>query len=160
MKRLISGEAEPSAPAISKSNQSDLPAHSDHWTIAVLLERAAYLRKLAKHGNGTESETLRQYPRHCAMLLVRTRDGGAEVHENFADLFYVLEGRATLVTGGTVSGASAIGPGEVRGSSVEGGRLQELRAGDVAHVPAGTPHQMLVAGDKPVTCLVMKIQEN
>jgi len=34
-----------------------------------------------------------------------------------------------------------------------------LRAGDVAHVPAGLPHQMLVAGETTVTSLVMKIEE-
>jgi mannose-6-phosphate isomerase-like protein (cupin superfamily) len=83
----------------------------------------------------------------------------AELHENFADLFYILEGRATLVTGGTVTGAKTIGPGEVRGDSIEGGARQELRAGDVAHVPAGLPHQMLVAGDKTISCFVVKIQE-
>jgi quercetin dioxygenase-like cupin family protein len=93
------------------------------------------------------------------MLSFRSRDGEAELHENFADVFYVLDGRATLVTGGTVAGAHRIGPGEMRGSSVEGGARQELRAGDVAHVPAGVPHQMLVVGEKTVTCLVMKVQE-
>jgi mannose-6-phosphate isomerase-like protein (cupin superfamily) len=133
---------------------------ADHWSAALLLERAAYLRKLAKCGDGSASETLKEYPRHCAMLLFRSRDGGAEAHENFADVFYVLDGRATLVTGGTVAGAHSIGPGETRGASVEGGARQELRAGDVAHVPAGVPHQMLVPGEKTVTCLVMKIQEN
>jgi mannose-6-phosphate isomerase-like protein (cupin superfamily) len=126
----------------------------------VLLERAAYLRKLAKNGDGSASETLKEYARHCAMLSFRGRDGEAEVHENFADVFYVLEGRATLVTGGAVVGARFTGPGETRGSSVEGGARQELRTGDVAHVPAGLPHQMLVTSDKTVTCLVMKIEEN
>ncbi|MFY9856342.1 MAG: cupin domain-containing protein [Terracidiphilus sp.] len=134
--------------------------HADHWSAAVLLERAGYLRKLAKNGDGSASETLKEYPRHCAMLLFRSRDGEAEVHENFADVFYVLEGRATLVTGGAVVGARTVGPGETRGSSVEGGVRQELRTGDVAHVPAGVPHQMLVAGDKTVTCLVLKVEEN
>ncbi len=94
------------------------------------------------------------------MLSFRSSNGEAEIHENFADVFYVLDGRATLVTGGRVAGAVSIGPGETRGASVEGGRPQELRAGDVAHVPAGMPHQMLVAGDKTVTCMVIKIQEN
>ena len=94
------------------------------------------------------------------MLSFRSRDGEAELHENFADVFYVLDGRATLVTGGAVMGARFVGPGETRGSSVEGGARQELRAGDVAHVPAGLPHQMLVAGDKTVTCLVLKVEEN
>jgi mannose-6-phosphate isomerase-like protein (cupin superfamily) len=131
----------------------------DHWTSALLLERAAYLGKLAKHGNGSASETLKEYPQHCAMLSYRSRDGEAEVHQNFADIFYVLEGRATLVTGGTVAGAKSVGPGEMRGSSVEGGTRQQLRAGDVAHVPAGVPHQMLVSGEKPVACLVVKVQQ-
>ena len=134
--------------------------HSDHWSPAVLLERAATLRELARQGDGAASETLREYPGHCAMLLFRSRDGAAEVHENFADVFYVLDGHATLVTGGVVAGAASIGPGEVRGSSVEGGCRQELRAGDVAHVPAGLPHQMLLRGEQTLTCLVMKVREN
>jgi mannose-6-phosphate isomerase-like protein (cupin superfamily) len=94
------------------------------------------------------------------MLSVRCRDGVAEVHENFADIFFVLDGHATLVTGGKIVGAKQVGPGEVRGSAVEGGTRHELRAGDVAHVPAGEPHQMRVASDKTVACLVFKIQEN
>jgi len=34
-----------------------------------------------------------------------------------------------------------------------------LRAGDMAHVPAGTPHQMLMKSEDTITCLVMKVQE-
>jgi mannose-6-phosphate isomerase-like protein (cupin superfamily) len=134
--------------------------HLDHWSSAVLLERAAYLHKMARQGDGSASETLKEYPRHNAMLSFRSRDGEAEAHENFADVFYVLEGRVTLVTGGTIVGARLTKPGETRGDSIEGGARQELRAGDVAHVPAGLPHQMLVAGEQTVTCLVMKVQEN
>lgn len=158
LKELLPAERHANAlPAASRAGRR---SPVDHWSTAVLLERAAYLRKLAKQGVGSASETLKEYPLHCAMLSFRSRDGEAELHENFADVFYVLEGRATLVTGGTMAGAHRIGPGEMRGSSVEGGAPQELRAGDVAHVPAGVSHQMLVAGEKTVTCLVIKIQEN
>src|ERR1035441_8449182 len=83
----------------------------DHWSPAVLLERAAYLRKMAKHGDGSASETLKEYPQHCTMLSFRSRDGEAEVHEKFADLFCVLAGKATLVTGGVVDGARTVPPG-------------------------------------------------
>ena len=131
----------------------------DHWSTPVLLERAAYLRKLARAGDGSASETLREYPLHRAMLSFRSRSGEVEVHEQFADVFYVLAGAATLITGGAVVGARLVSPGETRGESIDGGSRQQLRAGDVAHVPAGTPHQMLVAGDKTVTCLVIKVQE-
>jgi hypothetical protein len=69
-------------------------------------------------------------------------------------------GRAALVTGGNIVGAHTIAPGEVRGASIDGGTRQELRAGDVAHVPAGLPHQMLVAADRALTCFVIKVRES
>lgn len=131
----------------------------DHWTPPLLLERAAYLRKMAKHGDGSASETLKEYPQHFAMLSFRSRSGEVEIHERFADLFVVLSGAATLLTGGTVTGARIVAPGETRGDSIEGGTPQNLRPGDVAHVPAGTPHQMLLKGEDTFTCLVMKVQE-
>ena len=137
----------------------DVAPQLDHWASPILLERAAYLRKLAKFGDGQASETLKAYEGHATMLSFRERDGDAELHERFADLFFVLSGKATLVTGGTVVGAKAVGPGEVRGVSIEGGVRQELRAGDVAHVPAGVPHQMLVAGEKTFTSFVVKIEQ-
>jgi mannose-6-phosphate isomerase-like protein (cupin superfamily) len=131
----------------------------DHWTPPLLLERAAYLRKLAKHGDGSASETLKEYPQHFAMLSFRSRSGEVEVHERFADLFVVVAGAATLVTGGTVAGARVVGPGEARGDSIAGGVAKNLRPGDVVHVPAGTPHQMLLKGEETITSLVMKVQE-
>jgi mannose-6-phosphate isomerase-like protein (cupin superfamily) len=131
----------------------------DHWSPAVLLERAAYLKKMARYGDGSASETLREYPQHFAMLSFRSRDGEAEAHQSYAQLIFVLAGAATLVTGGTVSRARTVGPGETRGDSIEGGAKQELKAGDVVHVPAGIPFQMLVAGEKTFTCFMMKIQE-
>jgi mannose-6-phosphate isomerase-like protein (cupin superfamily) len=132
----------------------------DHWSPAVLLERGTYLGKMATYGNGSAGETLKEYPGHSVMLSFRNRDGEAELHEDFADLFYVLAGRATMLTGGTIVGGKTVKPGEIRGTSVEGGKRQEMKAGDVVHVPAGLTHQMLVAGETTVTCMVVKIQEN
>jgi mannose-6-phosphate isomerase-like protein (cupin superfamily) len=158
-KELLPAERELIPRAAKPRPRKDDPPRSDHWSPAILLERAAYLRNLAKHGDGQASETLNEYPQHATMLSFRARDGVAELHENFADLFYVLDGRATLVTGGTVVGAETVGPGEIRGASIDGGVRQELRAGDVAHVPAGVPHQMLVPGEKTFTSFVVKIQQ-
>ena len=132
---------------------------ADHWTPAVLLERAAYLRKMAAQGNGSAGEMLKEYPQHSAILSFRSRNGEAEIHDRFADFFIILAGGTTLITGGTVVGAKTIAPGETRGDSIEGGTRQELKVGDVAHVPAGTPHQMLVSSEKTMTCLLIKVQE-
>ncbi len=157
LKELLPAENEPQAQSV-KGRQPAGPL--DHLSNAVLLERAAYLRKLAALGDGSASETLKEYPQHAIMLLFRGRSGIAELHENFADIFFVLEGNATLVTGGSIADAKTIAPGETRGSAVTGGSSQNLRTGDVAHVPAGLPHQMLVSSDKSVTCMVLKIQQN
>lgn len=131
----------------------------DHWSPAILLERAAYLRKMAKLGDGCASEVLKEYPQHCAMLSFRSRSGEAEVHEKWADLFVVLAGTATLVTGGVVAEPRTVASGETRGAAIEGGTRQTLRAGELTHVPAGTPHQMLLTGENTITCLVLKVQE-
>jgi mannose-6-phosphate isomerase-like protein (cupin superfamily) len=132
---------------------------SDHWSSAQLLERAKHLQQLAAQGDGSASETLEKYPDHYTMLAFRSHDGGGELHQNFADIFYILDGHATVITGGEVVGAKSTAPGEVRGDSVKGGTQQELKAGDVVHIPAGMPHQMLVASGESVTYFVLKVQE-
>jgi mannose-6-phosphate isomerase-like protein (cupin superfamily) len=131
----------------------------DHTTRPVLMERVAYLRKLARFGEGAASEILKEYPRHNIQLSVRLRSGQAEQHRNFADLFVVLDGRATLVTGGVIEKPQDVGPGEVRGAEIRGGNTQELRPGDVVHIPAGMPHQMLVTAEAGFSAMVVKIRE-
>lgn len=132
---------------------------TDHWTPAVLLERAAYLKKMARYGDGSASETLRDYPQHAAMLTFKSRNGDAELHEGYAFLFIVIAGSATLLTGGILTRPRKIGSGETHGDAIEGGVRQELKQGEIAHVPAGLPHQFLVAGEQTVACFVVKIQE-
>jgi len=70
----------------------------------------------------------------------REAAGMAEVHDLDADIIYVLDGSATFVTGGTVEGGKATGPGELRGSAIAGGDVRRITKGDVLIVPAGTPH--------------------
>jgi uncharacterized RmlC-like cupin family protein len=132
---------------------------ADHWPPAVLLERAAYLRKMARYGDGSASETIREYPHYAAELSFRSRTSDAVVHEGYSCMIHVLAGAATLAIGGTVTRARSAGAGEIRGILLENGVPQELRQGDIAHVPAGVPHQFLIGGDKSVTCLIVKIQE-
>ena len=133
---------------------------SDHWSPAQLLERAQHLRQLAAQGEGSASETLEKYPHHYTMLAFRNRNGGAEVHQNYADLFYILDGHASVLTGGELVEPKTTAPGEIRGVSVKDGSRQELQAGDVVHIPAGTPHQMLVPDGQTVTYFVVKVQES
>ena len=65
---------------------------------------------------------------------------GAAIHDKDAELFYILEGAATLVTGGKLMDATRNGD-NMNGKSIEGGVSQPLAKGDFALVPAGVPHQ-------------------
>ena len=132
---------------------------SDHWSPGDLLERAKPLQQLAAE-KGSASVILEKYPHHYTMLAFRTRDGGGELHQTFADLFYIVDGHATLITGGDVVDPKTTAPGELRGASVKGGSRQELKTGDVVHIPAGMPHQMLVANGETVSYFVVKVEES
>jgi mannose-6-phosphate isomerase-like protein (cupin superfamily) len=70
----------------------------------------------------------------------RDAAGEAEVHERDTDILYVLEGEATLVTGGRVEGGRRIAPGEIRGPRIDGGARRALAPGQIVVVPNGTPH--------------------
>jgi mannose-6-phosphate isomerase-like protein (cupin superfamily) len=132
---------------------------SDHWSSAQLKERAEHLKELAATGNGSASETLSTYPRHFTMLAYRSRSGTGELHQHFADIFSIVDGHATLLTGGQLIDPKVLRPGEITGTAVQRGSVQELHAGDIVHIPAGMPHQMLVAPGDTVTYFVVKVEE-
>jgi len=70
----------------------------------------------------------------------REKAGLAEVHTWDTDVIYVLDGSAIFVTGGNVIDPKTIEPGEIRGTSIEGGETRKLVKGDVITVANGTPH--------------------
>jgi len=70
----------------------------------------------------------------------REMDGVAEIHTLDTDLIYVLEGTATITTGGAVPDAKVIEPNELRGQTIVGGESRRIARGDVIVVPAGVPH--------------------
>jgi mannose-6-phosphate isomerase-like protein (cupin superfamily) len=70
----------------------------------------------------------------------RAGPGQVEVHEKETDVFYVTEGTATIVTGGTMVGGKTTRPGQWLGSDIHGGETRHLSKGDVMVIPAGIPH--------------------
>jgi mannose-6-phosphate isomerase-like protein (cupin superfamily) len=131
----------------------------DHWSPAILLERAAYLRKLAKYGDGSASETIKESPLYSVELSFRGRTSDTEMHDDYTCFFHVLAGAATLVTGGALAYSRSTSARDARDVSIEVGARQELRQGDVVHVPAGIQFQFLIAGDKSIICLIVKIHD-
>jgi len=93
------------------------------------------------------------------IVIMSRRDGGgeSEVHAGETDVFYVLEGSATFVTGGTVTGGKTTGPGQIRGTGISGGTSRTLSKGDVIVIPKGTPHWFKEVPEKVVYFVVKSI---
>jgi mannose-6-phosphate isomerase-like protein (cupin superfamily) len=102
--------------------------------------------------------TLIQTSAFRIMTAQRTGGGEAELHVLDRDIFHVLDGSATFVTGGTLVGARETGPGETRAASIEGGVTQALQAGDVITIPKGVPH-WFKAVDGRVRYFVVKVRD-
>jgi mannose-6-phosphate isomerase-like protein (cupin superfamily) len=116
--------------------------------------------QLSKKRTQFSSEQLKKYgATHYTMLAHREATGSSEVHEKEADIFYVVAGDARIVTGGKLVNPTTQKPGELRGSSIEGGTTQALPQGSIIHIPAGVPHQLLVENGKPFTYFVVKVIE-
>lgn len=69
----------------------------------------------------------------------------AEVHAHWTHYVQVLSGEATLIYGGTVTGAHETGPGQIRGEAIAGGTSKAVHAGDFLQIPAGMPHLFQVS---------------
>jgi glc operon protein GlcG len=88
----------------------------------------------------TGAELYRPDGNYTIITSRRESPGMIEVHEKETDLFYVIKGSATFVTGGTLLDGKKVAENEIRGSRLNGGSPQTLVAGDIMVVPAGTPH--------------------
>ena len=88
----------------------------------------------------------------------REGPGMAEIHTRDTDIAYVLQGSATLVTGGTALDVKPTGPEELRGSGIQGGETRRLEPGDVVVSPNGTPHWFKEV-EAPFLYYVVKVRQ-
>jgi quercetin dioxygenase-like cupin family protein len=79
------------------------------------------------------------------------------VHAEFTDVWYVIEGAATVVTGGSVVGGASTTPGEILGQSIKGGSSRTMRKGEFAVIPAGIPHWVSGVEGKEFVYIVVKM---
>jgi mannose-6-phosphate isomerase-like protein (cupin superfamily) len=88
----------------------------------------------------------------------RVIPGPVEIHTSDTDVFYILDGSATFVTGGTAVDQKTTAPGEIRAKSITGGTEHQLTKGDVIVIPHGIPHQFTqVSG--PFLYFVVKVTQ-
>jgi len=64
----------------------------------------------------------------------------ASVHEREAEMFYVVDGSGTLVTGGTLREEKRTNAENLTGSAIDGGTPRRVAKGDWVMVPEKTAH--------------------
>lgn len=74
----------------------------------------------------------------------KSQPGDAIAHETrTSEIYYILDGGGTLVTGGTIAGLKPPPPGRTagpRGDKIEGGVSRHVAKGDIIVIPGRTPH--------------------
>jgi quercetin dioxygenase-like cupin family protein len=113
--------------------------------------------KMAAKKEKVGTESLAVYSNYQMSLSYRNASGEAELHNTKNDIFYVVSGGCTLLTGGTVDKPRTTAPSEIRGSAVVGGQKRKLGPGDFISIPAGIPHQMLLDPGTEITYAVVKV---
>lgn len=85
-----------------------------------------------------------------------TTAANAEIHDASDDVYYVLDGSATLTLGGTLDAPKEVEPGEWRGPQIIGGQKVTINKGDLVIVPRGTPHHRSTTGQN-FTMILVKV---
>ena len=84
--------------------------------------------------------------------------GEVEYHAHTVDVMHIVEGRRDRRSpAARWSACAAVGDGELRAESVNGGHAHDLSPGDVLAVPAGVPHQFTRVSD-PFLYFVVKVE--
>ena len=132
-----------SALSIAASAQQPASSPAASRTMVSAAEVTAMIAKAKadrKDNQPIVAQSLIQLAPYNVSLEYRASVGNAAVHETEAELFYVVDGSATLVTGGKLTGESRTNAENLTGTGIEGGTSRHVAKGDFVMVPERTPH--------------------
>jgi hypothetical protein len=113
----------------------------------------------SKLTGGIASQPIGLYATHTMTLTTRSGNGEAEQHRDWSDIFMVVAGEATLLSGGRLAGERVASDGELRGTAVEGGHTDHLAPGSVVHIGPKIPHQIVLEPGTSLSYFVVKVSE-
>ena len=93
-----------------------------------------------KEGQAMVAQPILQLAPYNASLEYRAAVGPAAIHEKEAEMFFVIEGSGTIVTGGKLVNGSRTNAENQTGSAIEGGTSRTIGKGDFVIVPENTAH--------------------
>jgi mannose-6-phosphate isomerase-like protein (cupin superfamily) len=124
--------------------QAPAPAPTDR-TKATLFTAADLQAALAKLPTDRPNASARVFSLDPYNVGVEQRQPvaqGAASHADRAELFFVIDGTGTMLTGGTITDGKASGV-NTQGTTIKGGTRLEFKKGDFIMVPSGVPHQFV-----------------
>ena len=101
---------------------------------------AAKVKADRKEGQAMVAQPILRLAPYAVNLEYRVAAAPATVHQADAELFYVLDGSGTLVTGGKLIDEKRTNAENLSGTGIEGGTSRKIAKGDVVMVPENTPH--------------------
>jgi mannose-6-phosphate isomerase-like protein (cupin superfamily) len=96
-------------------------------------------------------------PDCTASLAKRNKPGQVEIHAKETDIFFIVDGSATFVTGGTMVGGKETRPNQMLGTDIQGGQTHQLKKGDFISIPAGSPHWFKDVPASGITYYMVKV---
>jgi len=120
--------------------QEPAPAIKTFSSSADVTALIAKAKSERKEGQPLVLERLLQLAPYNANLEYRASVGPAAVHEHEAEMFYVIDGSGTMVTGGKLANEKRTNSENLTGTGIEGGMPREVAKGDFIVVPENTPH--------------------
>jgi len=119
------------------------PAPASGRTMVSAADVAALIAKAKvdrKDNQALLAQSMIRLAPYNVSLEYRAAVANAAVHETEAELFYVIDGSATLVTGGKLKNETRTNETNLSGSGIEGGQSRHVAKGDFIMVPEGVAH--------------------
>ncbi|HEX7282973.1 MAG TPA: cupin domain-containing protein [Vicinamibacterales bacterium] len=141
MKRLTTVAAIVLAGSIA-SAQAPAPTDRTKATHYPAADLKAALGKLPTDRPAASVRVFSLDPYNVAVEQRQPREQGAASHSDRAELFYVIEGSGTMLTGGTIADGKQNGV-NTQGTTISNGTRINFNPGDFIMVPSGVPHQFV-----------------
>lgn len=116
----------------------------------------AKVRASRQEGQNLVTAPILSLAPYRASLEFRPATAPASLHEKDAEMFYVIEGTGTIVTGGKLTDETRTNAANLSGTSIAGGNAQAFAKGDFIIVPENTPHQITPSGG-PVFLMALHV---
>jgi mannose-6-phosphate isomerase-like protein (cupin superfamily) len=129
-----------SATALMAQGRGTPPPTREYSSAADVSALMAEAKGEHKDGQALQTKRLLTLAPIGANLEYRTGVAAAAVHETEAEVFYVIDGSATMVTGGKLTEEKRTNPENLSGTGIENGNSREIAKGDFIIVPQGVPH--------------------